>query len=168
MGDEPPVKLQPWNVVTTLSPLPNRGGVGGEAKVVRLDHPVVGIDGLEMMGLRKTHAVLSAQDYQLASKAAELIYWDANTKYCGVCGAPTKWMTDISKKCPECGKEWWPSPSTAIIVRVTKDPPHKDLQLSKHSTPSLARLEGTLDPSRTGRAGGESPYGFACAQAIYF
>ena len=73
-----------------------------------------------MMGLRKSHAVLSPKEYQLASKAAELLYWDQNTKYCGVCGAPTKWMTDISKKCPECGKEWWPSPSTAIIVRVCR------------------------------------------------
>lgn len=119
IGDEPPVKLQPWNVVTTLSPA--REG-GDEAKVVRLDHPVTGVDGLEMVGLRKTHALLTTEEYQLAGKAAELIYWDSNTKYCGVCGAPTKWMTDISKKCPECGKEWWPSVSTAIIVRITRKP----------------------------------------------
>lgn len=74
-----------------------------------------------MMGLRKTYAVLSAEDYQLAGKAAELLYWDQSTRYCGVCGSPTRWMTDISKKCPECGKEWWPSVSTAIIVRVVRN-----------------------------------------------
>ena len=122
VGDEPPVALQPWNIVTTIK---NESIVNSQfsifnLKIVRLDKPVVGVEGLEMMGLRKSHAVLSPEEYQLASKAAELIYWDQNTKYCGVCGAPTKWMTDISKKCPECGKEWWPSPSTAIIVRVTR------------------------------------------------
>ena len=118
-GDEPPVALQPWNIVTTIE-APVREGVETTTKIVRLHQPVVGVEGLEMMGLRKSHAVLSPEEYQLASKAAELLYWDQNTKYCGVCGAPNKWMTDISKKCPECGKEWWPSPSTAIIVRVCR------------------------------------------------
>lgn len=113
-GDEPPVPLKPWNCITTLH-------VGAdEVKIIRLDNPVTCLDGFEMVGLRKTHAVLSPEDYQLAGKGAELVYWDQNTKYCGVCGAPTRWMTDISKKCTECGKEWWPSPSTAIIVRVTR------------------------------------------------
>lgn len=121
VGDEPPVALKPWNIVTSIEMrLPDNISMVTTARIVRLDKPVVGIADLEMMGLRKTHAVLSPEEYRLASKAAELIYWDQNTKYCGVCGAPTKWMTDISKKCPECGKEWWPSPSTAIIVRVTR------------------------------------------------
>ena len=101
-GDEPPVALQPWSNITTLKDLSLNSEIA--LRVVRLDKSVVGVEGLEMM----------------ASKAAELIYWDQNTKYCGVCGAPNKWMTDISKKCPECGKEWWPSPSTAIIVRVCR------------------------------------------------
>jgi len=117
-GDEPPVALQPWSNITTLKDLSLNSEIA--LRVVRLDKPVVGVEGLEMMGLRKSHAVLSPEEYQLASKAAELLYWDQNTKYCGVCGAPAKWMTDISKKCPECGKEWWPSPSTAIIVRVCR------------------------------------------------
>ncbi|MBR4644094.1 MAG: NAD(+) diphosphatase [Bacteroidaceae bacterium] len=114
-GLEPPIPLKPWNCITTLHVGDN------EVKVIRLDNPVAGKEGLQMMGLRKTHALLSPEDYQLAGKGAELIYWDQNTRYCGVCGAPTKWMTDISKKCPECGKEWWPSVSTAIIVRIQRD-----------------------------------------------
>lgn len=141
-GDEPPVALQPWSNITTLKDFKieelkidnerikgfvqqesfNQKSLNSEItlRIVRLDKPVVGVESLEMMGLRKSHAVLSPEEYQLASKAAELLYWDQNTKYCGVCGAPNKWMTDISKKCPECGKEWWPSPSTAIIVRVCR------------------------------------------------
>ncbi|MBQ9285517.1 MAG: NAD(+) diphosphatase [Bacteroidaceae bacterium] len=113
-GFEPPVPLKPWNQVTTLEV------EGDDVKLIRLDQPVTGIDGLQMAGLRKTHAILSAEDYQLAGKGAELLYWDQNTRYCGACGAPTEWMTSISKKCPVCGKEWWPSVSTAIIVRILR------------------------------------------------
>jgi len=109
-----PVPLKEWNHVTTLHQ------AGDDVRVIRLDSPVTNVQGLQMVGLRKTHAILSPQDYQLAGKGAELLYWDQNTRYCGVCGAPNKWMSDISKKCPECGKEWWPSVSTAIIVRIER------------------------------------------------
>jgi NAD+ diphosphatase len=48
-------------------------------------------------------------------------YWNMNTQFCGVCGAPMKMATDISKKCTECGKQVWPSLATAIIVLIKKD-----------------------------------------------
>ena len=115
IGVEPPVVLQPWNVVTTIE----------NVKVIRLDKPIVDVEGLEMMPLRASFDVLSEQEYMIAGKAQELIYWDQNTKYCGCCGAPMKLHTEISKRCTECGKEVWPQLATAIIVRVTKDPPHQ-------------------------------------------
>lgn len=111
-GDVPPITVKPWQKVTCLE--------DGRIEVIRLDSPVTNIEGLQMMGLRKTHPLLSPEDYALAGKAAELIYWDSNTRYCGVCGAPLKWDTPISKKCPSCGKEWWPSPAVAIIVRIRR------------------------------------------------
>lgn len=114
-GLQPPIPLKEWNHITTLQVGKN------EVKVIRLDNPVVGKAGLQMIGLRKTHAILSAEDYQLAGKGAELLYWDQNTRYCGVCGGTNRWMTGISKKCTECGKEWWPSVATAIIVRIHHD-----------------------------------------------
>jgi NAD+ diphosphatase len=88
--------------------------------VVRLDRPVVGIEGLEMMNLRASFDVLSEEEYNLAGKAAELVYWDSNTKYCGCCGAPMKFHTEISKRCTNCGKEVWPQLAIAIIVRITR------------------------------------------------
>lgn len=116
-GVNAPFPLQPWNVVTTLH-------IGSdEVKMIRLDHPVADVPGLQMVGLRKTYTILNEHDYQLAGKGAELLYWDQATRYCGCCGSPTRWMTDISKRCPECGKEWWPSVTTAIIVRITRETP---------------------------------------------
>lgn len=134
VGEEAPISLKPWNIVTTLSSLPhsaqsdvsrlmNSERVGDEAVVVvRLDNPVVGIEGFEMMNLRSSFDVLSADEYNLAGKAAELIYWDQNSKFCGCCGAPMRWETEISKRCTNCGKELWPQLATAVIVRVTKGP----------------------------------------------
>ena len=29
---------------------------------------------------------------------------DRNTRFCGVCGSPMEMDTDISKRCPNCGK----------------------------------------------------------------
>lgn len=117
IGNEPPVKLQPWNIVTSL---PEASQSSHALKVVRLDKPITDVDGLEMMNLRASFDVLDAESYRLAGKAAELIYWDQNSKYCGCCGAPMKFETEISKRCTECGKELWPQLATAVIVRVTK------------------------------------------------
>ncbi len=134
-GEEPPVAFQPWEKVTRLTaPLspPMRGEMSpaaqslplmGElegASIYRLDRPVAGRDDLQMMGLRQTFDVLSPEMYRLAGKCAELVYWDQNSKFCGCCGAPMKWHTEISKHCTECGKELWPQLATAIIVRVTR------------------------------------------------
>lgn len=119
--------LQPWNFVTTLH-------IGDdEVKIIRLEKPVTEVEGLQMVGLRKTYTILNEEDYQLAGKGAELLYWDQGTRYCGRCGTPTRWMTDISKRCPECGKEWWPSVSTAIIVRITRETPDGSSILLVHA-----------------------------------
>ena len=121
VGDEPPMKLQPWNIVTTLSlPSFTREAGDGSLKVIRLDSPVIGIEGLEMMNLRASFDVLPMEEYNLAGKAAELIYWDQNSKFCGCCGAPMQFETEISKRCTNCGKELWPQLATAVIVRVTR------------------------------------------------
>ena len=111
-GDTPPIELKPWERVTELQ--------GGQVVIATLPHPVTDREDLQMMPLRKSFHVLSAEDYQLAGKCAELVYFHQNNKFCGVCGGEMRWQTEISKQCKECGKELWPSLATAIIVRVTR------------------------------------------------
>ena len=133
-GETPPIELKPWEKVTTIalslfSPsrrqgsdnvaLPQRGS--GEGAVVGLlSRPVTDRPDLQMVPLRKTFHILPPEDYQLAGKCAELVYFHQNNKFCGVCGGEMRWQTEISKQCKECGKELWPSLATAIIVRVTR------------------------------------------------
>ena len=113
-GDSAPVEFQPWEHVTDI--------VQGErqCRIFRLDNPVTNRPDLQMVGLRKTFDILPSDLYQLAGKCAELVYWDQNSKYCGCCGAPMKWHTEISKHCTECGKEIWPQLATAVIVLIHK------------------------------------------------
>lgn len=107
------LQVKPWNMVTKVD------WRGEECQVVRLDAPVAQ-SGFVMMPLRKSFDVLPADDYQTAGKCAELLYWDSNSKYCGCCGAPMKWDTEISKRCTNCGKELWPQLAPAIIVRIVR------------------------------------------------
>ena len=94
---------------------------GTEVKTFTIPEPVTGNPKYEMCGLRPSFYKLSPALYQKAGKCQELNYWDMNTQFCGVCGAPMKMATDISKKCTECGKQVWPSLATAIIVLIKKD-----------------------------------------------
>ena len=106
-GAEPPVKLAEWNIVHRLTPLEGR-----ECRAVSIDMPVVGDERYVMTGLRASYDVLPRELYLKAGKGAEILYWDKNTKFCGVCGAPMKLHTDISKRCTNCGKEVWPQLAT--------------------------------------------------------
>ena len=107
---EPPTELKPWTTVMN---------VDGD-KAYRLEQPIVGSARYEMCPLRQSYYKLSQEDYLKAGKCHELLYWDQNTKFCGVCGGPMRFDTDISKKCEHCGKEIWPQLAIAVIVLIRR------------------------------------------------
>jgi len=112
---EPPVALKEW---TTVINLPDDDmGVARKAYSI---NTAAHLDGYRFVGLRESFSHLREEEYRIAGKAAELLYWDSNTKYCGLCGAPMRRVTDISKQCTHCGKEVWPQVSPAIIVRIRR------------------------------------------------
>lgn len=116
-GDEPPTETAPW---TTIQELPDCEGIPCRAYTLSTP-PKEGLpEGFTTIDLRSSYYSLPYTLYNMAGKAAELLYWDSNTKYCGVCGAPMKRHTAISKRCTNCGKEVWPQVSPAIIVRILK------------------------------------------------
>lgn len=116
MGDEPPVALKAWNNVHNITPMDD----GTLVKTVRVDNPITSLEGYEMCPLRQSYYKLTRELYLKAGKCHEILYWDQNTKFCGVCGAPMKMETDISKRCTGCGKEVWPQLATAVIVLIHK------------------------------------------------
>ncbi len=122
--EEPPIEIKPWTHVMTITPTAEGVGV----KTFNVDNPqsiVVTNEelrqcGYEFIGLRQSFYHLSMAMYLKAGKCQELLFWDQNTQFCGVCGAPMKMHTTISKRCTACGKEVWPQLATAIIVLIQR------------------------------------------------
>lgn len=112
--DEPPVELKPWTTVMNVSCMAD----GTPVKAYSIDYPVTDDQRYEMCPLRQSYYKLDEQLYLKAGKCAELLFWDSNTKFCGVCGGPMKLHTDISKRCEHCGKEVWPQLAPAVIVLI--------------------------------------------------
>ena len=114
-AEQPPTELKPWTHLMEVT-APD----GTKAYAYKIDAPVSSelFPTLQMCPLRQSFYKLPRGLYLMAGKCQELLYWDQNTKFCGVCGAPMKMHTDISKRCTECGKEVWPQLATAVIVLI--------------------------------------------------
>ena len=115
LQEEPPTEVKPWTTVLNVSPLDDV-----EVKAYSIDAPVSNHPLYTMCPLRQSYYQLPEPLYLKAGKCAELLYWDRNTRFCGVCGGPMRFHTDISKRCTECGKEVWPQLATAIIVLIRR------------------------------------------------
>ncbi len=121
-GETAPITTKPWTHIMDIAPI----GDDIEARTFNVDTPEkievkskeLYESGYDWIGLRETFYHLPLNLYLTAGKCQELLYWDHNTKYCGVCGAPMKMHTAISKRCTECGKEVWPQLATAVIVLI--------------------------------------------------
>lgn len=114
LADECPIPLKDWQKPHNISPMDD----GTPCKAVQLSNPIIDNKRYEMCGLRQSYYKLTPPLYLKAGKCQEILYWDQNTQFCGVCGAPMKLHTDISKRCTNCGKEVWPQLATAIIVLI--------------------------------------------------
>lgn len=111
--EEPPTIVKPWQ---TVHEMPSTDGI--PVRTYAIDRPVIGNGKWEMCGLRKSYYQLSPEHYLMAGKCHEILYWDQNTRFCGVCGGKMILHTSISKRCENCGKEVWPQLATAVICLV--------------------------------------------------
>ena len=114
---EAPTEVKPWTTVMDID----------GNKAYRIDAPLTSDSSTQtshiykMCPLRQSYYKLPHEDYLKAGKCHELLYWDQNTKFCGVCGGTMRFDTPISKKCEHCGKEIWPQLAIAIIVLVRRE-----------------------------------------------
>ena len=132
LQEEPPTEVKPWTHQMNITPMAD----GTPVITYRVDDPtncqlsarpegalaqarIINCQ-FEWCGLRQSYYKLRKELYIKAGKCQELLYWDHNTKFCGICGAPMRMDTDISKKCTQCGKEIWPQLATAVIVLIHK------------------------------------------------
>lgn len=112
-GDVPPVETADSTHILHVATMD-----GTDMYAFDTGHPLEADGRYVVCGLRQSYYKLSQDIYLKAGKCHELVYWDGNTKYCGVCGSPMAMHTDISKCCTKCGKEVWPQLNTAVIVLI--------------------------------------------------
>ena len=144
-GNEPPVPTKPWTNVMIVTPMED----GEEVRAFSIDSPVVGMKDYEMCPLRQSYYKLPAPLYLKAGKCQELLFWDSNTKYCGVCGGPMAMSTEISKKCTMCGKEIWPSPAIAVITLIKRDDKALLVQAKNFRTDHYGLVAGFVELGET-------------------
>lgn len=94
---------------------------GTPCYVSSIEEPLIETDEYVQVGLRASYDYLEKKMYQHAGKAYEILYWDKNSRFCPVCGTQTILTTPITKQCPNCKKEIYPTISTAILVLIRKE-----------------------------------------------
>lgn len=113
-GDSMPLGLVAKSRIHTITPMED----GTEVRTCLVDAPGDSIAGIELCPLRMSFYKIKLACYLKAGKCQEILHWDQHTQYCGVCGAPMKMHTDISKRCQSCGNESWPLLATAVITLI--------------------------------------------------
>ncbi|MBD5303891.1 MAG: NAD(+) diphosphatase [Bacteroides sp.] len=79
------------------------------------------IDGEEReVGLREAWNYMTEEGWKQEARKAELDYFFSTHRFCGTCGAAMQPSSDISLKCPACGREDFPSLSPAILVLIKR------------------------------------------------
>lgn len=93
---------------------------GSDYEAFELPKDFILPEGMEYVGLREAYGVLPEDEWRAAAKAAELINWNRSTRYCAACNGELHRASEISKKCNDCGKEYFPSPAPCVITLVLK------------------------------------------------
>lgn len=94
---------------------------GTTCKAFAIAEPLKETGRYMMAGLRASYDLIPLFHYQAAGKAREIIHWDKTNRFCSACGTPLERKEEIMKKCPHCGKEVYPTISTAILVLIRKE-----------------------------------------------
>lgn len=108
------------------------------------------IPGAEPISLRAIFTLAGPEVFSLAGRAAQLLDWQANHRYCGRCGTPTVIKQDEpAMQCPACGLLAYPRLSPAVMVLV-RDGEKLLLARSPHFKPGVySALAGFVEPGET-------------------
>ena len=95
---QPPIHISPETNIHEICMLD-----GHPCKAIAIDYPVEESDKYMMTGLRASYDFIPLKQYQTAGKAAEILHWDRNSRFCPACGTAMEQKAPIMKKCPKCG-----------------------------------------------------------------
>ena len=99
LAENPPTAINERQKVHELEATPE----GVAIKTYAIDEATSIPATFTFCDLRQSYYKLPNNLYLMAGKCREINYWDAHTKFCGVCGGTMKLHTNISKRCTHCG-----------------------------------------------------------------
>lgn len=107
-------------------------------------------EGTAFQGLRRLWGLLDEDAWKLAGRAAQIVEWDRNHRFCGRCGAATgRQEGELARLCPRCGLQQFPRISPAVIVRVERGD-RILLARSPHFAPGVySTLAGFVEPGES-------------------
>lgn len=77
--------------------------------------------GMALVDLRGLHGRVPDIVWTLAGRAAQILAWDRDHRFCGRCGTPTEPVPgERARRCPACGLTAFPRLSPAIIVLIER------------------------------------------------
>lgn len=104
------------------------------------------VDGEEReVGLREAWQYLGDEKWKIEARRAELDHFFRTHRFCGSCGAEMKPASEISVKCPACGREDFPSLSPAILVLVKRGEEALLVHARNFSNPVYALVAGFVE-----------------------
>lgn len=96
-------------------------------------------------GLRESWGSMSEEEFRAAAKGMELVNWNEAERHCSADGEPLERCSEISKRCPKCGKEYFPRLNPAIVVLVKRGDDALLVHARSLSRPVMALVAGFVE-----------------------
>jgi NAD+ diphosphatase len=107
-------------------------------------------EGLRAIGLRAVHAELGPEMFVAASRAAQVLTWDREHRFCGTCGRPTQRDAgEFARVCANCDLRAYPRISPAIMVLIHRG---REVLLARNrrsTTGMFSALAGFVEAGET-------------------
>ncbi|MGD9210767.1 MAG: NAD(+) diphosphatase [Desulfobacteraceae bacterium] len=106
--------------------------------------------GFTSVGLREAYGNLSLDLWTIAGRAAQILTWQRDHRFCGRCGTVMQELQDeVVKKCSQCGFTAYPRLSPAVIVAVIKDNAILLGRAARFPKEMYSVLAGFVEPGET-------------------
>ena len=106
--------------------------------------------GSRGIGLRAVFGELGPEAFAMASRAAQLLTWDREHRFCGNCGTPTERAAgEPARVCPACDLHAYPRISPAIMVLITRGREVLLARNKRNTTGMFSALAGFVEAGET-------------------
>ncbi len=108
------------------------------------------VDGLSVVRLRETFALLGEDAFVAAGRATQIAEWAATSRFCGRCATPTARVPgERCMRCPACGLLAYPRIAPAVIVLVRRGDEALLARNARTPMPFYSTLAGFVEAGET-------------------